>query len=95
MYHGKPVKGRQPYHGMNEVVASNHSRSSSPMLSCLGPMLTFLVDIINVISVTSPATVEQWDELNEDDVQRALYWRQALDVCTMELSVGYVTVNPC
>lgn len=68
VYHGRLVKGRQPYHGINEVVASNH------------------MDIINVISVTSPATVEQWDERNEDDVQRALYWRQALDVCTMELS---------
>lgn len=56
-------------------------------------MLTLSVDIINVISVTSPATVEQWDERNEDDVQRALYWRQALDVCTMELSVGYS--RPC
>jgi hypothetical protein len=45
------------------------------------------VDIINVVSVAAPATVNQWDEQNEDEVQQALYWRQAIDVRTMELSV--------
>ncbi|KAF3009231.1 hypothetical protein E8E14_008930 [Neopestalotiopsis sp. 37M] len=67
-YNGKLVKGRQPYHGQHELIASNH------------------MDIINVVSVTAPATVQQWDEGNEDEVQPALYWRQALDVRTMELS---------
>ncbi|KAI1213813.1 uncharacterized protein F4807DRAFT_456362 [Annulohypoxylon truncatum] len=44
------------------------------------------MDVINVVSVTAPATVNQWDETNEDDVQPALYWRQAFDVRSMELS---------
>lgn len=60
--------GRQPYHGMNELIASNH------------------MDIINVVSVTASATVNQWDETNEEEIQSALYWRQAIDVRTMELS---------
>ncbi|KAI2626311.1 hypothetical protein GGS21DRAFT_546026 [Xylaria nigripes] len=64
----KLVQGRQPYHGENELIASNH------------------MDIINVVSVTAQATVNQWDETNEDEVQQALYWRQAFDVCNMELS---------
>jgi len=50
-----------------------------------------LVDVINVVSVTASATVHQWDETNEDEVQPALYWRQAFDVRTMDLSVGW----PC
>lgn len=45
------------------------------------------MDIINVISVTGKATVNQWFEDNHDDVQESLYWRQAFDVRTMELSV--------
>ncbi|KAI1142869.1 hypothetical protein F5Y05DRAFT_134450 [Hypoxylon sp. FL0543] len=44
------------------------------------------MDVINVVSVTAAATVNQWDETNEDDVQQALYWRQAFDVRSMELS---------
>ncbi|KAH7012730.1 uncharacterized protein B0I36DRAFT_256411 [Microdochium trichocladiopsis] len=55
------IKGRQPYHGNNELIASNH------------------MDVINVVSVTASATVHQWDETNEDEVQPALYWRQAFD----------------
>ncbi|KAH7012304.1 uncharacterized protein B0I36DRAFT_378478 [Microdochium trichocladiopsis] len=62
------MKGRQPYHGNNELIASNH------------------MDVINVVSVTASATVHQWDETNEDEVQPALYWRQAFDVRTMDLS---------
>ncbi|KAI1461716.1 hypothetical protein F4805DRAFT_242369 [Annulohypoxylon moriforme] len=64
----KLIQGRQPYHGTNELIASNH------------------MDVINVVSVTAAATVNQWDETNEDDVQPALYWRQAFDVRSMELS---------
>ncbi|KAI0195465.1 hypothetical protein F4808DRAFT_330426 [Astrocystis sublimbata] len=62
------VEGRQPYHGQNELIASNH------------------MDVINVVSVTAQAKVNQWDETNEDEVQEALYWRQAFDVRSMELS---------
>ncbi|KAK3310659.1 uncharacterized protein B0T15DRAFT_387593 [Chaetomium strumarium] len=64
----KIVQGRQPYHGMNELIASNH------------------MDIINVVSVTSQAHVKQWYEENDDEIQNALYWRQAFDVRTYELS---------
>ncbi|KAI1390088.1 uncharacterized protein F4822DRAFT_437131 [Hypoxylon trugodes] len=44
------------------------------------------MDVINVVSVTAAATVNQWDENNEDEVQAALYWRQAFDVRSLELS---------
>ncbi|KAI1765299.1 hypothetical protein GGR53DRAFT_465489 [Hypoxylon sp. FL1150] len=44
------------------------------------------MDVINVVSVTSAATVNEWDETNEEEVQTALYWRQAFDVRSMELS---------
>lgn len=64
----KIVQGRQPYHGANELIASNH------------------MDIINVVSVTSQAQVKQWYEENDDEIQQALYWRQAFDVRTYELS---------
>ncbi|KAK3329736.1 hypothetical protein B0H66DRAFT_36038 [Apodospora peruviana] len=64
----RTIQGRQPYHGVNELIASNH------------------MDIINVVSVTSPAKVTQWFEENDDEIQNALYWRQAFDVRTYELS---------
>ncbi|KAK1832797.1 hypothetical protein QBC39DRAFT_329503 [Podospora conica] len=64
----KKVSGRQPYHGTNELIASNH------------------MDIINVVSVTSQATVKQWFEENDDEIQTTLYWRQAFDVRAYELS---------
>ena len=55
----------------------------------LGSYLTKpTVDVINVVSVTASATVNQWDEQNEEEIQSALYWRQAIDVRTMELSVS-------
>ncbi|CAK7267200.1 hypothetical protein SEPCBS119000_002419 [Sporothrix epigloea] len=44
------------------------------------------MDVINVVSVTSMASVNQLNEDKDDDVQSGLYWRQALDVRTMELS---------
>jgi hypothetical protein len=46
------------------------------------------VDIINVVSVTQKATVNQFVDGNDDQVQDALYWRQAFDVQTQELSVS-------
>ncbi|GJC88057.1 hypothetical protein ColLi_10895 [Colletotrichum liriopes] len=44
------------------------------------------MDIINVISVTSPVDVEQWKEEDNQDAPEALYWRQALDYQTKQLS---------
>jgi len=44
------------------------------------------MDIINVVSVTRQAIVKQWFEENEDEIQNDLYWRQAFDVRTYELS---------
>lgn len=64
----KCARGRQPFHGRGELVASNH------------------MDVINVVSVTSQAQVNQMIENDDDDTQGALYWRQALDVRTNELS---------
>ncbi|RYP56568.1 hypothetical protein DL771_011747 [Monosporascus sp. 5C6A] len=45
------------------------------------------MDVIDVFSVTASATVNHWDE-NKDEVQSALYWRQALDVRNRKLSVA-------
>ncbi|WQF90333.1 Putative BAH domain, P-loop containing nucleoside triphosphate hydrolase [Colletotrichum destructivum] len=44
------------------------------------------MDIINVARVTSPADVKQWNEENDEEIQEALYWRQALDYRTKQLS---------
>ncbi|KAK3947620.1 hypothetical protein QBC32DRAFT_80592 [Pseudoneurospora amorphoporcata] len=43
------------------------------------------MDIINVVSVTEPAIVKHWFEEN-DETQDSLYWRQAYDVRSQELS---------
>ncbi|KAF5707238.1 hypothetical protein FMUND_11211 [Fusarium mundagurra] len=66
----KTVQGRQPYHGTNELIASNH------------------MDIINVVSVTAPAIVNQWIESDDEEIQDALYWRQAYDCRKPQLSVS-------
>ena len=83
----KSVQGRQPYHGQNELIASNHSKLSpksttSPILPCV------TVDIINVVSVTQPTKVNQWIEADDEEIQPALYWRQAYDLRTGQLSVS-------
>lgn len=44
------------------------------------------MDIIDVLTITSKVTVEQWDERIEE-IKCTLYWRQAYDVGTKELSV--------
>ncbi|KAF9767716.1 hypothetical protein IL306_015080, partial [Fusarium sp. DS 682] len=62
------VQGRQPYHGANELIASNH------------------MDIIHVSSVTEPVTVNQWIESDDEEIQDALYWRQAYDCRNSQLS---------
>ncbi|PHH87753.1 hypothetical protein CDD83_8452 [Cordyceps sp. RAO-2017] len=64
----KLVSGRQPYHGQNELIASNH------------------MDVINVVSVAMRAVVNQWVETDDEQVQDALYWRQAFDCRTSQLS---------
>ncbi len=85
----KSIQGRQSYHGQNELVASNHSTFDQHIIPLNADTRTNVsaVDVINVVSVTAQATVNQWDETNEDEVQQALYWRQAFDVRNMELSV--------
>ena len=47
-----------------------------------------LVDVINVVSVTMPATVNQWIETDDEEIQDALYWRQAYDTRNGQLSVS-------
>ncbi|KAM6513422.1 hypothetical protein FALCPG4_015845 [Fusarium falciforme] len=64
----KQVQGRQPYHGANELIASNH------------------MDVINVVSVTQTAKVNQWIESDDEEIQDALYWRQAYDCRNSQLS---------
>jgi hypothetical protein len=48
-----------------------------------------LVDIINVVSVAMPATVNHWLESEDEGEQGALYWRQAFNWLTSELSVRF------
>ncbi|KAH8755363.1 hypothetical protein F5883DRAFT_469315 [Diaporthe sp. PMI_573] len=62
---GDNIHGRQPYHGKDEFIASNH------------------MDIINVQSVTEKVIVNQFVD---DQVQSALYWRQAFNIQTQEVS---------
>ncbi|KHN93860.1 ebs-bah-phd domain-containing protein [Metarhizium album ARSEF 1941] len=64
----KTISGRQPYHGQNELIASNH------------------MDVINVVSVAMKATVHQWIESDDEEVQDALYWRQAFNCRTSQVS---------
>lgn len=45
------------------------------------------MDIINVVSVEMVVNVKQWIESNDDDTQVSLYWRQAFNCKTSELSV--------
>jgi hypothetical protein len=66
---GEIVSGRQPYHGENELIASNH------------------MDVLNVVSVAMRAVVHQSERPNDGPNEHALYWRQALDVSTLELSL--------
>ena len=55
---------------------------------------TVVVDVINVLSVTGPAQVNQMIENDNDDTRAALYWRQGLNVLTNELSVGRQVCKP-
>ncbi|KAG5955483.1 hypothetical protein E4U58_007061 [Claviceps cyperi] len=69
----KTIAGRQPYHGQNELLASNH------------------MDVINVVSVAMKATVHHWTESDDDEVQDALYWRQAFNCQTFQVSSVVMT----
>ncbi|GJC91080.1 hypothetical protein ColLi_13918 [Colletotrichum liriopes] len=51
------------------------------------------MDIINVTSVTSPADVKQWNEKDDEDIQEALYWRQALDCQTKPAVVSNAVLH--
>jgi hypothetical protein len=51
--------------------------------------LLLVVDIINVVSVTGQANVTHWLEENDEEILNSLYWRQALDTRTLELSVSH------
>jgi hypothetical protein len=51
------------------------------------------VDIINVNSVVGVAQVRQWIESTDDEVHDALYWRQAFNLATLELSVSSFPLN--
>jgi hypothetical protein len=46
-----------------------------------------LVDIIHATSVIGVAEVAHWVEGDDDETQTSLYWRQAFNCNTSELSV--------
>jgi hypothetical protein len=46
------------------------------------------VDVINVVSIVAVAQVHQWIESNDDEAHGGLYWRQAFNLKTLELSVS-------
>ncbi|KAF5132934.1 hypothetical protein E5D57_003556 [Metarhizium anisopliae] len=52
------------------------------------------VDVINVISIVTQAQVHQWIESNDDEVRDALYWRQAFNIATLQLSSWSAIVGP-
>ncbi|KAL7940002.1 hypothetical protein V8C42DRAFT_338891 [Trichoderma barbatum] len=52
------------------------------------------MDIINVVSVEMRVNVRHWIESNDEDVQESLYWRQAFNCRTSELS-SIVLVCKC
>lgn len=45
------------------------------------------MDVINVVSVAMRAVVNHWVESDDEQVQESLYWRQAFDCRTSQLSV--------
>ncbi|KAM0461324.1 hypothetical protein ACHAPV_004643 [Trichoderma viride] len=51
------------------------------------------MDIINVVSVVMGVNVKQWIESNDDDIQESLYWRQAFNCRTSELSSVALVCN--
>ncbi|KAK9438302.1 BAH domain-containing protein [Metarhizium brunneum] len=51
------------------------------------------MDVINVISIVTEAQVHQWIESNDDEVRDALYWRQAFNIATLQLSPAELVCN--
>jgi len=45
------------------------------------------MDVINAVSVTSPARVNQWTEADDEETQPSLYWRQVLNIHNSQISV--------
>ena len=78
-------QGRQQYHGVDELVASNHSMATCPTLP--NKELISLVDIILAESVVGGAKVNHFVE-GGDETQNGLYWRQVFDIRTGKLSVS-------
>ncbi|KAL1893786.1 hypothetical protein Sste5346_006289 [Sporothrix stenoceras] len=76
------------HYGKRQVQARQPYHGSSELIA------SNHMDVINVVSVTSMAQVNHLNEDKDDDVQSALYWRQALDVRSMELS-SIETVCDC
>ena len=77
-YDGKKmVHGRQPYHGMNELVASHYSKRSRGCGAASARPNTDIgeVDIIDVLGVASRVQVKQWYEENDEDIQHGLFRR--------------------
>lgn len=50
-------------------------------------MLIYVVDVINVVSVTGPAKVSQWREADDEEIEPGLYWRQTLNIHKSQISV--------
>ena len=46
------------------------------------------MDVVNVVSIVAVAQVREWIESNDDEVHDSLYWRQAFNFETLELSVS-------
>ncbi len=78
-------EGRRPHHSKNELIASNHRIWAIIAIEVV--TLTHIVDVINVLSIVGHAKVKQWIEADDDEILDALYWRQAFDYYTSQLSV--------
>ncbi len=77
--------GRRPYYGKNEIIVSNHRMWATIATEAFA--LTHAVDIINVLSIVHRAKVSQWIEADDEEIPDGLYWRQAFDCGTSQLSV--------
>jgi hypothetical protein len=48
------------------------------------------VEVIDVVSISGPAPVKEWNERDGDQIQEKLYWRQHYDCRKRQLSVSVV-----
>ncbi|KAK8913521.1 hypothetical protein VCV18_011528 [Metarhizium anisopliae] len=72
---------RNTIHANNLVGERQYLYSENEILT------SALVDIINVVSVVRKANVHEFGKPDDDKIQNGLYWRQAFDYLTSELSV--------